>query len=194
MMTFRYRLQTYPLAQPRKALIWTNVLGASLNFLQRTSPISQEDFLFIPQSELIQSSSSSLVACYWPSPTEEVGAAAGSLSAPVLELSRGAGPLIAKNFCGSILADCFVLTPHNNQLRHCQRNTHRSRFQSSVAAPRAAAASQLLVARGEFRPGGRRRSSRLALRRRCQQSLVLEASSPVDGCSANTGNRKQYER
>lgn len=40
-------------------------------------------------------------------------------------------PLIAKNFCGSILADCFVLTPHNNQLRHCQRNTHRSRRPSS---------------------------------------------------------------
>lgn len=30
------------------------------------------------------------------------------------------------SFCGSILADCFVLTPHNNQLRHCQRNTHSS--------------------------------------------------------------------
>lgn len=58
---------------------------------------------------------------------------AGSLSGTVLKLPRG--PLIAKNFCGSILADCFVLTPHNNQLRHCQRNTHRSRFQSSVAAP-----------------------------------------------------------
>lgn len=43
------------------------------------------------------------------------------------------GPLIAKNFCGSILADCFVLTPHNNQLRHCQRNTHRSRRPSSLS-------------------------------------------------------------
>lgn len=32
------------------------------------------------------------------------------------------------SFCGSILADCFVLTPHNNQLRHCQRNTHSSHF------------------------------------------------------------------
>lgn len=38
---------------------------------------------------------------------------------------------IAKNFCGSILADCFVLTPHNNQLRHCQRNTHSSRVQQT---------------------------------------------------------------
>lgn len=42
------------------------------------------------------------------------------------------GHLIAKNFCGSILADCFVLTPHNNQLRHCQRNTHSSRSLPSV--------------------------------------------------------------
>lgn len=42
------------------------------------------------------------------------------------------GPFIAKNFCGSILADCFVLTPHNNQLRHCQRNTHRSRIQPDL--------------------------------------------------------------
>lgn len=45
------------------------------------------------------------------------------------------GPLIAKNFCGSILADCFVLTPHNNQLRHCQRNTHSSRIQPPVSGP-----------------------------------------------------------
>lgn len=45
------------------------------------------------------------------------------------------GLLIAKNFCGSILADCFVLTPHNNQLRHCQRNTHRSRVQPPVPPP-----------------------------------------------------------
>lgn len=45
------------------------------------------------------------------------------------------GPFIAKNFCGSILADCFVLTPHNNQLRHCQRNTHRSRVQKPVPPP-----------------------------------------------------------
>lgn len=45
------------------------------------------------------------------------------------------GLLIAKNFCGSILADCFVLTPHNNQLRHCQRNTHRSRRPSPPALP-----------------------------------------------------------
>lgn len=43
------------------------------------------------------------------------------------------GLLIAKNFCGSILADCFVLTPHNNQLRHCQRNTHSSRVQPPVS-------------------------------------------------------------
>lgn len=42
---------------------------------------------------------------------------------------------IAKNFCGSILADCFVLTPHNNQLRHCQRNTHSSRVQPPVPPP-----------------------------------------------------------
>lgn len=48
------------------------------------------------------------------------------------------GLLIAKNFCGSILADCFILTPHNNQLRHCQRNTHSSRVQppdSGLALP-----------------------------------------------------------
>lgn len=46
--------------------------------------------------------------------------------------SRAHGPLIAKNFCGSILADCFVLTPHNNQLRHCQRNTHSSRLRTDL--------------------------------------------------------------
>ncbi|CAB1429934.1 unnamed protein product [Pleuronectes platessa] len=40
------------------------------------------------------------------------------------------GPLIAMSFCGSILADCFVLTPHNNQLRHCQRNTHSTRVRA----------------------------------------------------------------
>lgn len=50
----------------------------------------------------------------------------------VLPLLFHVGPLIAKNFCGSILADCFVLTPHNNQLRHCQRNTHSSRIPPSL--------------------------------------------------------------
>lgn len=45
------------------------------------------------------------------------------------------GPIIAKNFCGSILADCFVLTPHNNQLRHCQRNTHSSRIPPPPVSP-----------------------------------------------------------
>lgn len=40
---------------------------------------------------------------------------------------RGWGAHNVKSFCGSILADCFVHTPHNNQLRHCQRNTHSSR-------------------------------------------------------------------
>lgn len=83
------------------------------------------------------SGASSFVACFFfffcQVQLEELRAACRFPVGDGAELSRG--PLIAKNFCGSILADCFVLTPHNNQLRHCQRNTHRSRFQSSVAAP-----------------------------------------------------------
>lgn len=46
------------------------------------------------------------------------------LLVPLLAMAEIPVPLIAESFCGSILADCFVLTPHNNQLRHCQRNTH----------------------------------------------------------------------
>ena len=61
--------------------------------------------------------------------------AAGSISYNAEGPSSPRGPLIAKNFCGSILADCFVLTPHNNQLRHCQRNTHSSHVQSRVPPP-----------------------------------------------------------
>lgn len=62
------------------------------------------------------------------------------------------GLFIAKNFCGSILADCFVLTPHNNQLRHCQRNTHRRHRPSpSFAVLRRPSPSHSTVHDGDLR-------------------------------------------